>query len=251
MIKFSDEKREFIVPGNRHKTVSYCAERFLEKGNEAIKKKNFFSVALSGGNTPLEVYKKLSSKENQNRIDWKRVFLFWSDERSVPPNHSENNYHTAMEIAFDKLPIPSTNIFRMKAEKNIEQNAKSYEANIKSILPSSSFDLIILGMGEDGHTASLFPETDGLKVLERLVIANYVPQKNTWRMSLTFPCINSSKEICVYVFGKNKAKTLEKILNSPHNPQKFPIHNIGTAKKKALWILDNESAENVVNIMID
>ena len=129
---------------------------------------------------------------------------YMSDERAVPPDHPDSNYRMAMEAGFNQFNIPEEHIYRMKAETDIETNAVEYEKLIESLLSKGIFDLVMLGMGEDGHTASLFPKTHGLHTNGRLVIANYVPTLNTWRMTLTFNCINQATHIVVYVIGKNK-----------------------------------------------
>jgi len=146
----------------------------------------------------------------------------------------------AMDAGFSKIPIPKSHIFRMKAEKDIEKEAKNYEKLIQEKLGSSLFDLVMLGMGDDGHTASLFPETKGLNVKDRLVIANYVPQKNTWRMSVTFEAINQSQNICLYVLGENKAKMVHEIFSLEQ--EKYPVQKVGSFSAPALWILDEKAA---------
>jgi 6-phosphogluconolactonase len=203
-------------------------------------------VALSGGQTPNAIFKEISQPRYAQVLDWSKVLCFWSDERSVPPNNPENNYFNAMKSGLADLPLPPENIFRMPAEIDIEEHALAYEHLIRQKVPSLQFDLIMLGMGEDGHTASLFPRTHGLHTKDRLVIANYVPQKHTWRMSFTYECIHMAKLICIYVLGANKASTVAKVLLSPYDPDNLPIQRIGTPSHKALWILDSAASEQLV-----
>lgn len=134
----------------------------------------------------------------------------------------------------------------MVAETNIEANAAAYEIAIKKNVPDAQFDLIMLGMGDDGHTASLFPWTDGLHVEDRLVMANYIPEKKVWRMTLTFPCINSAKHIAIYVTGINKAEMLKKVLYGPPMPDELPIQRIGLSEHPATWIVDAAAADGLI-----
>jgi 6-phosphogluconolactonase len=126
----------------------------------------------------------------------------------------------------------------MKAETQIEENALAYEKLIKEKVSSGEFDLIMLGMGDDGHTASLFPHTHGLHTDGRWVIANYVPQKKTWRMTFTFDCINKGKNICLYVMGSKKEDMLARVLDEPYDPDQFPVQRVGTPDHKAIWVMD-------------
>lgn len=248
-IESFDERRDIVIPGNTEETILFCVNQFLEIGNEAIQKNGIFTAALSGGHTPTSIFKELSKPAYRQLIDWTKVLCFWSDERSVPPNHPESNYFNAMHAGLATLPLPPENIFRMPAEDNIEENALAYEKLIRKKVPSLQFDLIMLGMGEDGHTASLFPLTHALHTKDRLVIANYVPQKNTWRMSLTYECIHMAKNICIYVLGANKASMVAKVLLGPYDPDHLPVQRIGTPSHKALWILDTEASEQLVRLI--
>lgn len=242
MIESFDERRDIIIPGDTNETVRFCVQQFLQIASDAITARGKFVAALSGGTTPNAIFKELGAEENRSKLDWTKVFFFWGDERSVPPNNSESNYHAAMQTGLASLPIPAANIFRMHAEENIEENALAYEQQLLSVLPTGEFDLVMLGMGEDGHTASLFPRTHGLHTDQRLVVANYVPQKKTWRMTLTYKCINAARQIDIYVMGKGKAAMLAQVLSSPYEPDSLPIQRIGTPTHKALWIIDREAS---------
>ncbi len=131
----------------------------------------------------------------------------------------------------------------MPAENKLKKNSLVYEQLIRQQIPSLQFDLIMLGMGEDGHTASLFPHTQGLHTKGRLVIPNYIPQKQTWRMTMTYECIHMAKNICIYVMGSSKANTVAKVLLDPYHPDHLPIQRIGTPSHKATWILDTEASK--------
>lgn len=239
-----DARRKIALPGNSELTLSFAADLWIQIANEAIRDHGFFAVALSGGSTPKKIFQKLCTLAD--RIDWTKVFLFWSDERSVPPTDPDSNYNMAMEAGgLSQLPIPKNQIFRMVAEEDIEANAKAYEDIILDKLGSHPFDLVMLGMGEDGHTASLFPHTEALNTEGRLVVSNFVPQKNAWRMTFTYECINRSLHICLYALGASKAEILEKVLLGPSNPKEYPSQRIGTTVNPALWIVDNEAAANL------
>ena len=241
-VKAFDDYRNIVVPGNYDQTIHYAIENFIHLGNDAISQHKSFAVALSGGSTPKAIYQGLASGKYHDKLDWSRVLLFWSDERNVPPDHTESNYHMAMEC-LKPLNIPEKNIFRMEADRDLEDSSEDYEELLYRKLPAKHFDLVMLGMGEDGHTASLFPRTHGLHTKNRWVTANFVPQLNTWRMSLTFDCINEARHINIYVLGKNKADMVAKVLKSPFNPDNYPIQNIGKLSTKALWVLDSEAAK--------
>ncbi|MGK5593868.1 MAG: 6-phosphogluconolactonase [Parachlamydiaceae bacterium] len=243
LVESFDERRDVVIPGDTTATILFSAHHFLGAAQKNIQQKGSFFVALSGGSTPKAIYQTVVQIDEAKRIDWSRVFIFFSDERAVPPQDSESNYHMAMTSGIEKLPIPPGNIFRMQAESDIESNAYQYEQQITKIIPSKRFDLVMLGMGEDGHTASLFPETHGLKTVGRLAIANYVPSKKSWRMTLTFECINAAKEITLYVVGHSKSKTVKEVLEGPYLPNHYPVQQVGTVAHKALWILDKEASE--------
>lgn len=247
-VKSFDKRRELIIPGDADETVLFCARQFIQIGQESLAERNLLTVALSGGHTPNAIFKEISKPEYTDSLDWSKVFFFWSDERSVPPTHPESNYFNAMQSGLAKLPLPSQNIFRMPAEQDIEKGALAYEEMIKEKVPSLSFDMVMLGMGEDGHTASLFPRTVGLHNSSHLVIPNYIPQKHTWRMTLTYECIHKAKHICIYVIGPSKATAVATVFNNAYDPDNLPIQKVGTADHKALWIMDDAASEKLMKL---
>jgi 6-phosphogluconolactonase len=241
-----DERRLIALPGGHDETIHFAVENWIETAIESIKEHDFFAVALSGGSTPKKIFQELAKRPSA--LDWSKVFIFWGDERSVPPSHPESNYRMAIEESgFGKLPIPKNQIYRMIAETDIEANAIMYEEIIQNKLGAHPFDLVMLGMGDDGHTASLFPHTEGLRVKEKLVVANYIPQKKTWRMTLTYACINNARHICIYVLGSGKAEVVERVLTSKLNYEEYPSQNIGTKSNPALWILDLDASKNLMS----
>ncbi len=241
-----DGRRQIIIPGKREETLNYAVEKWIEIGRESIEDHGFFAVALSGGSTPKSIFQALV--ELPKALDWSKVYLFWGDERSVAPQDPESNYHMAMqEAGLSRLPIPESQIFRMVAEEDIEANAKRYEELLRKQLAGRPLDLVMLGMGDDGHTASLFPHTKGLQApAGKFVIANEVPQKNTWRMSLTFEYINSARHISLYVMGASKAEILEKVLTTSFDPKTYPSQMIGSQTSPALWIIDHDASQNLL-----
>lgn len=239
------DKRNIAVVGNENETVDYCVEYFIKTANTAIKDHGFFTVALSGGSTPKAIFKKLSEEENAGKVDYTKVLLFWSDERNVAADNIESNYKMAMDAGFGSLPVLEDHVFPMDGTGNLEFNAKAYEALIESAMPSKKFDLVMLGMGDDGHTASLFPNTSALHVKNRLVVANDVPQKKCSRLTLTFDCINQAKNIVIYVLGKGKADMIVQVLTSKDNIDVLPIQGVGTKDHPALYILDQDAASKL------
>ena len=235
-----DDRRDIVIPGDASKTVEMCAELFIAAANQAIEARGSFSVALSGGSTPIALYKLLSKEPYRNQIDWSKVLLFWSDERCVPPDHPESNFGTAMQAGLKSLPVPQNQIFRMQGDdEEPERAALNYEECIRAHTHASLFDLVMVGVGEDGHVASLFPKTHGLHPDQpRLAIANYVPQKECWRLSLTFDCINASRQIFVFALGKNKAEIVKNIFNSAYEPDLLPAQRVGIGiiMLYGLWI---------------
>lgn len=241
LIQSYDDRRDLIIPGDQAATLKFSVEHFLDVAKSSIEDHDYFAVALSGGNTPKAIYQKLA--EHRSALDWSKVLLFWSDERCVPPTSTESNFRMAMDAGFASLPLTKTNIFRMPADQNVEEGAKIYEELILTKIPDQTFDLVMLGMGDDGHTASLFPKTHALHSTERLVVANFVPSKNTWRMTFTFSCINAARHIVIHVMGKSKASMVKRVFSSAYDPDSLPIQKVGKPTNRALWILDKEAAQ--------
>ena len=240
-----DERRDVAQPGNSEETLVFAVNHFIKCAKNVLETDRLFSVALSGGSTPQKIFENLSSQEYSKQLDWTQILLFWSDERAVPSTHRESNFRMAMEAGLKRLPIPENHIFRMQAECHIQANAQAYQKTIQDRLSPHGLDLIMLGVGKDGHTASLFPGTKALKEKVALVVANEIPQKKTWRMTLTYPCINQANQIAIYAFGSSKAKIVEKVFLDSTS-MLYPVSLIGTPQNKALWILDAEAAERLI-----
>lgn len=241
-----DERRNIALPGSLEDCIEYSVEHFIICAQDAIENHGSFYVALSGGSTPKKIFEKLSSSIFAESIDWTRVFLFWSDERCVPPEDPESNYKMAMDSGFSRLPVLGNHIFRMIGESDRETHAKEYEKTIQKVLCGREFDLIMLGMGDDGHTASLFPGTKALEITDRWVVPNFVPQKDSYRMTFTYPLINSAHNIAFYVMGEKKSKKVQEVLSDKENSA--PSARVGSPASPALWILDDGSSKDLKDI---
>lgn len=216
-----------------------AAAYFVLFANKAIATKGNFFVALAGGNTPKNLYQLLATPNISRNINWKKVFLFWGDERFVPHAHEDSNYRMVKETLLDFVPIPKKNVFAIPTKGKPEQCAEDYEKLIKNTLGKDlSFDLTLLGMGEDGHTASLFPETEILNEKKRLVKEVWVESKNTWRISFTYPLLNRSREILFLISGENKAPILKKIFSNRKRKYSFPVENVQALNGQTTWLLD-------------
>lgn len=235
-IKSFDERRDLVIC-EETEAVPFAVQHFLETASSAIRVHGQFVVALSGGSTPKAIFHALLNHKKD--LDWSRVKLFWSDERAVPPTSPESNYKMAMDTAFGEL-VPPSNIFRMFAERDLKTEALEYEALIKS--NCTAFDLVMLGMGDDGHTASLFPHTKALEITRALVAPNFIETKNSWRMTLTYEGIHRSRAIIFYVLGANKAPMVHTVLKGPYDYHVHPSQRVGTASNHALWLLDKSAA---------
>lgn len=245
MKKFSiDPKRNVIIPGDAVATLKFAIDDWIATAQAAIARQGYFAVALSGGSTPKAIYKGLS--EHALSLDWSKVLLFWSDERACSKTDPDSNYRMAME-ALRPLPILSENVFPMDGLGDLEKNAKDYENLIEERIPTKRFDLMMLGMGDDGHTASLFPKTHGLHAPGRIVIANYIPVKDVWRLSLTFDCINQSHKTVIYVIGAGKAEMILRVFSKPIETNLLPIQSVGTETDQALYMLDEAAAALAFN----
>lgn len=229
------------------KLYNKAAELFAGLAEEAIAARGWFTVALSGGSTPKGVHAALSEDPYRTRVPWTHVRLFWGDERSVPPTHPDSNYLVAEETLISRITIPSQNIHRIRSELPPAEAASAYEQTLRETFALSGgalprFDLIFLGMGADGHTASLFPGTPGLREDKRLVIAQYVEKLQTWRVTLTPPALNKAAYVVFLVSGADKAETLKAVLQGPFEPERFPSQLIRPTDGTLLWLVDQAAA---------
>lgn len=241
------ETKKLLIPGNFQETIAFAARHWIDTAKKSIEDHGSFCVALSGGSTPKAIFECLAANYQHENV-WNKTYVFWGDERAVFPTDTESNYKAAMDSGLSKLPLLPSHIFRMEAEAHIQEHAKAYEDLIKKTVPQCCFDLIMLGMGEDGHTASLFPATDALSETKRLVVANHILAKNSWRMTFTFPLINKAHHIVFYVTGASKKEPLNAVFHD--TKALFPSSLVGTRKSPALWIVDHEAGELVVENLL-
>jgi 6-phosphogluconolactonase len=232
-----------------------AADRIAEASRAAIAARGAFHLALSGGATPRAAYAALAEPEAAARVDWPRVHLWWSDERDVPAGHPDSNYRMAREALISRVPIPPANVHRVETERGPRQAAAHYELAIESlghwaIEPMAQwpngpmaqspfrFDLILLGLGEDGHTASLFPGTTGAIAPEQRVAALYVPKLNAWRITFTPRLINAARQAAFLVSGAAKADVARRVLRGPRQPDVLPAQAIQLADGSLEWWAD-------------
>jgi 6-phosphogluconolactonase len=222
----------------------FFAEGLIEKMNSKPKG-SFFSISLSGGSTPKYVFEFLS-KNYKNKIDWRRVIVFWGDERCVPPDNQDSNYRMACESLLNKVDIPEKNIFRIKGESVPMNEAKRYSRLVKKQLGDPrtipGFDLIMLGMGDDGHTASIFPGNASILSSKKLFEVAENPYTKQLRISATLKLINESSAIAFIVTGKSKAEIVDRIINKKEGWEKLPASMVNSVKGETLWLLDKEAA---------
>jgi 6-phosphogluconolactonase len=242
-----DGARVFIYPTPPGVARS-VAEEFVSLSQEAILQRGRFAVALAGGSTPRAIYELLASTEFKGAVDWARVFVFFGDERCVPPDDNESNYRMAREALLDHVPIPPSNIFRMKGELAPADAATEYEKELRKFFPSLEwprFDLILLGMGDDGHTASLFPGTDALNETERWVVSNHVEKLHTDRLTLTLPAINHAARIIFTVTGDAKTPVLKRVLKPASDTDKLPASRVRAVDGTTEWHVDQRAARDL------
>jgi 6-phosphogluconolactonase len=227
---------------------NFAAEKFVEIGRQAIDKSGQFTVALSGGSSPKALLQMLSSEGFKDKIDWSRTFFFFGDERNVLPDDDESNFRMANENLFEPLKISDQNVFRWQIElENPQKIAENYEQTIENFFKFgenefAKFDLVMLGMGADGHTASLFPFSEALGESNKNATENYVEKLKTMRFTLTFPVINNAQNIVFLIKGADKSEALEQVLEGKFEPEKFPSQNIKPLNGNLLWLCDAEAA---------
>lgn len=257
-------KRQVKVFKDTNELNNFAAEKFVELANAFIDSTfQSFKVALSGGSTPKALFRLLASEKFRDKVNWNLVNFFFGDERNVPPTDRESNFRMANETLFEPLQISKFNIERWETEQNNpKKTAKIYEkrlwfsftlaaSNEESNSDSSDsakeqwfprFDLILLGMGADGHTASLFPFTEALNETEKFAVANYVEKLQTTRLTLTFPVINNARNVIFLVAGEEKAETLREVLEGDFQPDKFPSQNVKPEHGNLFWLVDEKAA---------
>jgi 6-phosphogluconolactonase len=236
---------------DKESLISGTADFIAELAAQAIAARGRFTLALSGGNTPRPVYARLADPGYRDRLDWSKVQIFFGDERCVPPDDPQSNYLMVKTALFDQAPLPAANIHRIQGEDAPEQAAADYAHILQQTFggdaaaggpPPEGFDLILLGMGDNGHTASLFPGLAVVTEAARWVMAQYVEVAGMWRVTLTPVVINAARQVAFLVSGANKAEMLHRVLEGPYQPVVLPSQIIKPTTGELHWLLDAPAA---------
>jgi len=243
----SAEVRRLTTP---QELFEAAAEEVVRAANQALAERGRFTLALSGGSTPQSLYTLLATNARSS-LPWDRTFFFWSDERHVPPMDPDSNYRMAHEAMLAKVPVPAGNVFRVPAEMtNAAAAAEAYEQTMRKVFALEPeqfprFDLILLGMGPDGHTASLFPETAALREKSRLVVANWVEKLKASRITFTLPVLNAASGVAFLVSGTDKAPALKAVLESDASGEQYPAKLVRPSDGKLIWFVDRAAASEL------
>jgi len=225
-----------------------AAERFVVCTAELRGATEKISVALAGGNTPRRVYELLATEPFKQQVEWSKVHLFFGDERCVPPDHRDSNYAMVNEALISNVPIPANNVHRIIGEGNANENALAYEAELRTYFAGLAwprFDLVLLGMGEDGHTASLFPNSAALKEMSRWVVPTRNEQLGQDRITLTLPVFNHARRLMFLVTGQKKAQRLKEVLRPQPGSEQLPVQTITPIQGMLEWLVDADAASLV------
>ena len=219
----------------------------MRVANDAVVQRGRFTIALAGGSTPRNLYTLLATNARSS-LPWDHMFFFWGDERHVPPDDPDSNYRMANETMLSKVPVPAENVFRVASENpDAARAAEAYEQNLRTFFALEPgqlprFDLILLGMGPDGHTASLFPGTAGLKERSRLVIANWVEKFKTSRITFTLPVLNAARCVVFLLSGTDKAAVFKLVLEGDTPGDQYPAKLVQPTDGKVIWFVDRAGA---------
>jgi len=234
---------------DKHALSEHATEYIMRIANESIDLHGHFTIALTGGTTPGEVYSLLGSESFQSRIDWQFVHIFWGDERCVPHNSPESNFYLAQEVLLDKIAIPKSQIHPMPADQlDREAASQAYSIEMQNTFDTNgipSFDLIHLGMGPEGHTASLFPHQASLHEKHRLVMPVSVPKPPPDRLTFTPPLLNAARNVLFLVTGSEKADALHAVLEGEYQPDEYPAQIVRPINGEVVWMLDKAVAQKI------
>lgn len=226
-----------------------AAELFVETARQAVQERGRFTVALTGGSSPVQLYKLLAQAPYRDQVPWEQTYVFWGDERWVPLSDERSNARMARETLLNHVPVPQDQVYPMWGSGEPEDFALEYEQLLQKHFHQQApqFDLILLGMGDDGHTASLFPGTEVLQETSRWVRAYYLTPQSMYRVTLTAPLINEARKIVFMTFGANKAEALFQVLEGAPNPEKYPSQLIEPQSGELLWLVDEAAASKLTN----
>ncbi len=227
------KQREIIRSG---RFVEDAAQFILKRARAALSERNEFRIALSGGNTPRPIYETLAA---QRELPWERVLVTFGDERCVPPEDAQSNFRMACETLLEPADVPDASVVRMRGELDPQLAADEYEQKLDQLAAQRveaiyRHDLVLLGVGDDGHTASLFPETAALEEEARRVVANYVPKLSAWRLTFTFPLLAAAREVCFLVNAAKQAELIEKLVAGDRS---FPAGRVAATAARVTWII--------------
>ena len=225
-----------------------AAGHFVAAAGDAISSRGQFIVALSGGSTPRDTYLRLGTGALVSKVMWSRVQVLWGDERCVPPDHMESNYRMARDTLLDRVPVPAGNVHRILGEDAPTSAAEAYEATLRALLRTPAgarIDLVLLGLGEDGHTASLFPGSAAVHEQTRWVLAARASAASMWRITLTPAVINAAAEVLFLVSGGAKAGILRRVLEGPRRPEELPAQAIAPSNGRVRWCVDAAAAADL------
>lgn len=239
-----ETKAEVVTLSSREAVTAATADALVDAAATAIAARGRFLLVLSGGSTPKALYELLATPAYAARIDWTRVHVFWGDERCVPPDDRSSNYRMAREALLDRVPISPQAIHRMRGEDPPEQAAAAYEADLRQVFGAgaSRFDLVLLGMGDNGHTASLFPGLTAVRERARWVVAEYVGEVDMWRLTMTPPALNAAVRVMFVVVGADKASMLSRVLEGPRDVELLPAQAIVPTDGVLTWMVDAAAA---------
>ena len=248
----TEDNRAVVVLPDLDAVSAEAARRFVAIANDAVAQSNRCTVAWAGGSTPERLYRLLASETYRDAVPWASLYIFFGDERCVPPDDRESNYRMAREAILDHVPVLPEQVFRMEGERDPQSAAVTYDATLGDVFGLTPgrvphFDLILLGRGPDGHTASLFPHTDGLQVVERLATANYVPKFDTWRLTLTYPVLDAAMNVLFLVGGAEKADAVQHVIEGPFDPAEYPAQGVRTPEGTVTFLLDEAAAGKLIS----
>jgi len=240
------------VVADRHALMEAGAAAFVAAARAAIGAHGRFVTALSGGSTPRALFELLATERFASSVDWGRILVCWGDERAVPPDAEASNYRMAREALLDHVPIPPSQVHRVRGEEPPLIAAAAYEQTLRTLFATpvgpprpvtgARFDLVLLGMGDNGHTASLFPGLHAVREAERWVVAESVAEVAMWRITLTPVVLNAAAEVVFLVSGADKAAMLHRVLDGPIRPDEFPAQIVAPHHGRLRWLVDAEAA---------
>lgn len=240
------ETAQIIQVADAAALAQKAADTFRQMAQETIAQHGRFTVALSGGSTPKAMFALLASEPYRNEIDWAHVYIFWGDERCVPPEHPDSNYRMTNEALLSHVALPPQNVFRLHGEDDPATAARAYSAELRQFFQTASsprFDLVFLGLGADGHTASLFPGTTALHAgANEIAVENYVEKLKTYRLTLTAATINQAQTIVFLIGGADKAATLKAVLQGAYQPDLYPSQLIQPVNGTLIWMVDEAAS---------